>query len=866
MDRVDERMARLEARLARLEILVERMRTDTPGASDAPALDMEDQVAMLLAGERPPPIPQPATPLAAPPVFGSTTAAEGSTSITPHSAPPTSFPPTSTGRGSPALPGFLANASDEAPIDVSARRQAWEAHLAARRKSAASQAGNQAADGEHQAKPGATRRGIDLESMIGGHWFAIAGGAVLLLGLVFFFQFAVREGWIQKIPPWGRVGMGWTLGLALVGAGEGLRKKINAWAAAGLTGAGVGGLFIATLVGYMMFELYSAPAAITLIACSAAIGVVQALRLNLVAVAHLSLVGAILAPLLLRTEHPDVNPLSIYFFAALTTALLLAAIRAGTFATLRWSVPLLVAIVGYACAMHATAHAWVWATFAGAVGVAVHLETAISAVRRDRAESPDGTMHDAPTDEAEAKRPRATTLNDAPESVLLFIITLWSIGLATLLVTRMVPHLQWMPAAAGCAAALLGAFALAGNVTTLRQQPRSRGELVGAIELMLAAGLLITTVALAFSDAAQLIAWLALGGAALIGGQAIDWKPLRMFGYVLAGIASGRLFLYEPFAGSLLTGGIEVGGLWLTQWAAVSAGAAALWLIAGATTPRRENGRLAASGVAMGQLGVLHLTLLVCHTDGSLKSMMVYWIALAAALLGARVPLRAIASEVSAFVVACVALIAWISVYLATGWDRSGAPMLLHQGLLPSFVIAALLVLSVLATLARTARESRPAWAPTLAYSLASLVVLTSTSLEVARSAALLTADSTMRTAAVSIWWGVCAIGMLIGGTIWRQAFVRRAGLGLLALATAKAIIIDTSELTAGWRAINVLVLGAIMLGVGVAYARAGKYLARAVDGDAAKPDEGATRDPEGEPSEPKTEYGEEGSEPPRQA
>jgi len=71
----------------------------------------------------------------------------------------------------------------------------------------------------------------------------------------------------------------------------------------------------------------------------------------------------------------------------------------------------------------------------------------------------------------------------------------------------------------------------------------------------------------------------------------------------------------------------------------------------------------------------------------------------------------------------------------------------------------------------------------------------------------------------------VVALGLLVGGTMLHSALARRAGLALLSIATAKAILMDTREVTAGWRAITVLLLGGLMLGVGVAYARIGKAL-----------------------------------------
>ena len=100
-------------------------------------------------------------------------------------------------------------------------------------------------------------------------------------------------------------------------------------------------------------------------------------------------------------------------------------------------------------------------------------------------------------------------------------------------------------------------------------------------------------------------------------------------------------------------------------------------------------------------------------------------------------------------------------------------------------------------------------------------LALWATSLEAGRIAELFTTQEMSRRAAVSIWWGVFAIG-LIGAGFWRNIpLVRHAGLGLLAVATSKAVIFDLADVPAGWRAVSFLALGLMMLAVGLVYAKA---------------------------------------------
>lgn len=854
----------------------------------------------------------------------------------PPTAPPTR-PPAGRAGTTGSLPEFLSreaarrqDAAKPGTVDMT-----FEEFVATRQ----ARAGEGQSSVPHAARSVKPRTALDIESLVGGHWFAIAGGLVVLLGLVFFFQFAIREGWIQKISPAMRCGMGGMLGLGFLATGEFLKRKLNAWAAVGVSGAGVGALFISTLVAYSGFGLLSPTAALVLIAASAAIGIVQSLRLNVLAVAHIALGGAAFAPLLLHTAQPNVNPLSAYYLVLLVTGLLLAAIRGGTFGTLRWTSSASVMLTGAVCALQSSAIPWVWAVFAGVCGALMHVEQAYSGARLDAKENLDGEQAtDGPRPSIVARM--NTNLGEGVNLVLLFVATLWAVTLATLMMNTDATGPQWLPSAAAGVATLIGAFMLAGSATSLRDMPSTRKGLIAISELTQTGALLIATVALALSNQVQLIAWLTLGAAAIVAGRSINWRPLRVFGAVLGLIASGRLLVYEPAFGGLFSGGVVFHGLVLTSWTWLMVAASVLWVLVGLSVKRNADETHAQLGVAAGLFGLLHLsaavlnvraepaavmtywivlsaallaaskplraimpkvavltmmlfvslrlclfepwsgqlvtggtefhglvlttwtwlmaaaaviwvllglsltskrlevatallgTLGVGHLAASVlnsqtesASLMWYWMAMGAALLAARKPLRAMLPEASSLLVAMAAMLAWAVAYVFSGWDESNAPVLMHPGLLGGLLNTALLCAGFWLCRgyaeAKSGKDQLALVTGLVALGLALMV----TSLEVARSAAILTSDGTMRTAAVSIWWGVVALGLLVGGTVLHSAFARRAGLALLSIATAKAILLDTREVTAGWRAITVLVLGGLMLGVGVAYARIGKAL-----------------------------------------
>ena len=108
-----------------------------------------------------------------------------------------------------------------------------------------------------------------------------------------------------------------------------------------------------------------------------------------------------------------------------------------------------------------------------------------------------------------------------------------------------------------------------------------------------------------------------------------------------------------------------------------------------------------------------------------------------------------------------------------------------------------------------------------VAVGIGTCLLFVTSSLEVATLAEkLLSVNSGLREA-VSIWWGLFAIALLILGFKRNVNILRYAGLGLLAIAALKAVLFDLASVSAVWRAMSFLILGLLMLGVGVGYARA---------------------------------------------
>jgi uncharacterized membrane protein len=120
------------------------------------------------------------------------------------------------------------------------------------------------------------------------------------------------------------------------------------------------------------------------------------------------------------------------------------------------------------------------------------------------------------------------------------------------------------------------------------------------------------------------------------------------------------------------------------------------------------------------------------------------------------------------------------------------------------------------------------------------VLLLAATSLEIARSATVVTGDATARNAAVSIWWGLFAVALLVVGFFRKWAMLRRAGLALLTVATVKAVVIDMAAVPPIWRVASFIALGLLMLGVAAVYLRISAMLEERPPTRSGAEDEGA--------------------------
>jgi uncharacterized membrane protein len=778
---------------------------------------------------------------------------------------------------------------------------------------------------------------LSIESLIGGKFFLGVGALILVVGVAFGLKLGVEKGWFSVSPLMRSLGAS-GFGVALVGLGEYLRRRINVLASTGLFAAGIAINFSAVYAAWSWYGLIGSAAAFVLLAIVCVLGVGIGLIGSSLAIGVLSLVGAYCTPLIFQSSGASPLVMPGYLLSLLALGLALAGWKPVPFRALRlvawWGTVLLGSGWLVSSGRH---HEWIGLGFLGLTWLMIHVELLVGSAREPEARTvPMGPLKQ----HVRVTRPVVSS----------FATTLWCVAMGTLLaqMTTVIP--AWSIPMAGVVGTLCLAMVLAGNLRIFRDHPESDRERLGAGLWMQSAGLLIVTTALALSGWTQVVAWLGMALAAMAAGRWLRARSLDVYGLTLLVIAVARLVVYDSW--NTPTGGAEVFGAMLTRWSllvflASSAWLAASWMISRAgesvSSKRRHVtdvaiavglsllavstftqdslfaailgtsaivgalialaaglresrilqawsvmllafasvaaavlqlgdmvepvvvARLGSVLVTHGGLGLLVCTLswwatvvafrpfravqdrigrgalvgigmvffllIWCAPGSSLKWASAIWAASGAACFVLPLlvqPLRSFMLDLTGVGTLLLASVMWAAAFtMKSSWNAETAVVGLHPGLWLGCAIVAVL-LGVSFMLKQRHALSCAGVRPTAATS-AALVLLVATSLEVARGALNITGgETTSQRAAVSIWWGIFGVGLIVVG-FWRTvAPTRHAGLALLAIATAKAVIFDLADVGPEWRVASFIGLGLLMLGVAVGYARISKRLSRA--------------------------------------
>jgi uncharacterized membrane protein len=397
--------------------------------------------------------------------------------------------------------------------------------------------------------PTKTKPDFSLERLIGGRWYAWIGALAVVVGMGLLFKYAYDQHWLYIQPPW-RCILGALFGLSLLTVGEVIKRKINAFAAAGIFAAGIGTIYASTFAAYQLYKLLPDQTALILLAATAALGIFMGARARLVSVTTISLIGGYLSPFLMGMGgKPAVLP--FFLLTLMSVGLTLAAWFRGPFNILRpltWWATL---IIGGFWTLNTGVHNLTLAlTFLGLTWAAIHAELLILA-RRDL------LVRDDP-------RPPANHWLTWRPLLSSFSSTAWTVLLAVQVLDAFGIH-DWIAPAALFGATSMLWFALAGNLAALRDPPRTDAERLGACLGVQAGALLIATIAMALGNWGEVIAWLTLGVSSIVAGKWLRTRAFDIYGLIVLTLCTGRLLLIDSWMTRMTMGGEHMFGLVFSQ-------------------------------------------------------------------------------------------------------------------------------------------------------------------------------------------------------------------------------------------------------------------------------------------------------------
>ncbi|GAB4354883.1 MAG: hypothetical protein Kow0099_38990 [Candidatus Abyssubacteria bacterium] len=151
----------------------------------------------------------------------------------------------------------------------------------------------------------------NLEALIGGNWLNRIGVVAFLFGVAFFLKYAFDNRWIGET---GRVILGLLAGIAFLALGERYQRKGYARFGQGITGGGIGLLYLSIFAAFNFYHLIPQPAAFAFMIVVTATGIALAVRYDALPIASLGTLGGFITPFLLSTGTDNQVALFSYIF------------------------------------------------------------------------------------------------------------------------------------------------------------------------------------------------------------------------------------------------------------------------------------------------------------------------------------------------------------------------------------------------------------------------------------------------------------------------------------------------------------------------------------------------------------------------
>jgi uncharacterized membrane protein len=223
-------------------------------------------------------------------------------------------------------------------------------------------------------------RKAGLEEQLGTRWAVWVGGLALGLGGLFLVRYSIQEG---LLGPGARVMLGILFALALLAAGEVLRRRETAFNLPGvksahipgvLTAAGTSTAFATAYASYALYGMIPPAAAFILLGLISLVTLLAA-TLHGPALGALGLVAALGCPLLVESDAPQLWPVVLYLGFVVAAAYGVARLRlwrwlavAGSAGALAWTLVLMAADINAAAPI--MTHVLLQSILAGALLVA----------------------------------------------------------------------------------------------------------------------------------------------------------------------------------------------------------------------------------------------------------------------------------------------------------------------------------------------------------------------------------------------------------------------------------------------------------------------------------------------------------------
>jgi len=199
-----------------------------------------------------------------------------------------------------AARGEAAEPSPEAPAGVSASEPGHESARESARASARAAAG------------GATRDSASWEALVGGRWLTWIGVLAIFFGTAFFVALDLEGSPLSGVF---QVLVGLAVALVFVVAGRWLAGRAERFLGLGLLGGGIALLYLVAFGAHGFHQLVPAVAVYPFLVAVAVIGAVLALRQQSAVIAALTLIGALLTPLILAVPSDPSAALFPYLLA-----------------------------------------------------------------------------------------------------------------------------------------------------------------------------------------------------------------------------------------------------------------------------------------------------------------------------------------------------------------------------------------------------------------------------------------------------------------------------------------------------------------------------------------------------------------------